>query len=244
MAFPRGTMAFGLGLYVLVGCGGAMSSVPHDCRSKDDPECLNAPLTVPADPDLSVGRPAPPSTSLTAAIRSLRKKDPSLPRQVTFVVDKSKRRLTVMLGEREGRSYGVSLGFAPVGDKTMEGDGKTPEGEFFVGYAAPPRGTDYHRALLITYPSPKHAEEALKKGEIDKETRDKIVSAHDACKAPPQSTDLGGHIMLHGRGGGPGQGDWTLGCVAVNNRDARELHSVARPGCSKGVPHTRILIRP
>ena len=37
---------------------------------------------------------------------------------------------------------------------------------------------------------------------------------------PPQKTALGGEVYIHGNGS---QSDWTWGCVALDDKDIREL---------------------
>ena len=49
-----------------------------------------------------------------------------------LVVKKSERKLEVFDGEKLVKTYRIVLGFAPEGDKEIEGDGKTPLGEFYV----------------------------------------------------------------------------------------------------------------
>ncbi len=49
-----------------------------------------------------------------------------------LVVKKSERKLYVFDSEKLIKTYEIVLGFMPVGDKEIEGDGKTPEGEFYV----------------------------------------------------------------------------------------------------------------
>jgi len=43
---------------------------------------------------------------------------------------------------------------------------------------------------------------------------------------PPQSTPLGGSIRIHGGGAGE---DWTLGCIAMNDTDIKDLYSHLPP---------------
>ena len=47
-----------------------------------------------------------------------------------------------------------------------------------------------------------------------------IVDAIRRKAAPPQNTRLGGQIYIHGNGS---QTDWTWGCVALDDKDIREL---------------------
>src|SRR5437016_4960017 len=46
------------------------------------------------------------------------------------VVDKTARTLTLLSGDQVLKTYRVVLGRNPVGAKTREGDGRTPEGEY------------------------------------------------------------------------------------------------------------------
>ena len=50
--------------------------------------------------------------------------------------------------------------------------------------------------------------------------RNAIVSAHDACKEPPQYTPLGGLLQILGGGG---DDDWTAGSIAVADADMDEM---------------------
>jgi lipoprotein-anchoring transpeptidase ErfK/SrfK len=45
--------------------------------------------------------------------------------------------------------------------------------------------------------------------------------------APPQYTQLGGLIYIHGNGAGK---DWTWGCVALENADIKELYDAVSVG--------------
>ncbi len=67
------------------------------------------------------------------------------------VVDKSAKKLWLM---REGKrlyEVDVSLGKNPKGQKQREGDQRTPEGRYALDWRD--GGTDYHRAILVSYPS-------------------------------------------------------------------------------------------
>src|SRR3712207_4826637 len=48
-----------------------------------------------------------------------------------LVVKKADRLLELYDGETLVKTYRVSLGFAPIGDKEKQGEGKTPEGDFY-----------------------------------------------------------------------------------------------------------------
>ena len=105
------------------------------------------------------------------------------------------------------RSYNIGLGFAPVGDKKVEGDGKTPEGVYYVNRRNPE--SEFHLSLGINYPNARDVAEARKLG-----------------KSP------GGDIFIHGRGRYVDKlvRDWTWGCIAVTNREMEEIYAMVRNG--------------
>jgi murein L,D-transpeptidase YafK len=235
-----------IGTLWLAACGGGPITVRQVCLSADDTECGGAQLERPTNPDLKTGR-AVHARSLKETIADMRRRDPTLTRQITFFVDKSERKLTVKLGDVVVRDYGVSLGSAPVGHKQRSGDRKTPEGTYYVGWRRTgERGqTAYHRSLLISYPRLEDGQRAFKAGTITKKQLKKIEKTQRNCSVPPQRTDLGGYLLIHGGGGGPGQMDWTWGCIALNNSDVRELYDVAQTGCWRGqTPKTKLVIEP
>ena len=53
-------------------------------------------------------------------------------REPSIVIRKKDRVLELFDAGRLIKSYTIVLGFAPDGDKEIEGDGKTPEGEFYL----------------------------------------------------------------------------------------------------------------
>jgi len=139
---------------------------------------------------------------------------------VWILVLKKARVLKFMNGRQEKGKWKIDLGPDPVGDKEMEGSRapghyRTPEGEFYVARHVP--RSSFHRAFLLSYPSIHHAEKGLKNGLINKNEYNKIVSAIESRRVPPQNTKLGSYIEIHGSGTG-GKLDWTLGCVALENK--------------------------
>lgn len=131
-----------------------------------------------------------------------------------LVVKKAERRLYLMRDEQPLRTYDVSLGFQPIGHKTREGDGRTPEGRYVLD-----RRNDrsrFYKALHISYPG----------------YRDRLRAEHDG-------RNPGGMILIHGQPGGQTgggnkpariEGDWTLGCIAVSNREIEEIWSLTIDG--------------
>jgi murein L,D-transpeptidase YafK len=142
-----------------------------------------------------------------------------------IVVIKSKRQLYLYDGKRLLRNYPVGLGFSPTGDKQVEGDGRTPEGAFYV--CNKNEKSRYYLSLGISYPSTEDAQRGLEEGLISRNEHDKIVDAIERKERPPWNTKLGGEVMIHGEGAAS---DWTLGCVALNNRDIKELFDTVPKG--------------
>lgn len=142
-----------------------------------------------------------------------------------IVVYKGARKLELYSGKNLLRTYRVGLGFSPVADKKREGDGATPEGEFYVFVKN--SKSAYYLSLGISYPNAEDAARGLRDGLITKAQHDAIVDAIKKKKAPPQYTKLGGLIYIHGHGA---SSDWTWGCVALENNDMKELYDAVSVG--------------
>lgn len=131
-----------------------------------------------------------------------------------LVIEKEKRLLHLYSGDRELRTYPISLGREPVGAKTREGDNKTPEGLYRV--CEHKRDSSCHRALRVSYPGEK-----------------------DLALAEQLGVEPGGNIMIHGLLNGLGWigrahrwVDWTAGCIAVTNLEMDELFEVVSSGAT------------
>lgn len=148
------------------------------------------------------------------------------PEGVSITIDKSDRTLVLLQNGKKVRSYRISLGGKPEGDKLREGDQRTPVGEFYICQMSRLRkGESYlgTRWMRISYPDEAHAKRALALGLIDRQTYTRIKRAIERGKIPPQKTALGGGIGMHG-GGSPLRLDWTAGCVAMLDADAEDLY--------------------
>ena len=162
--------------------------------------------------------------------------------QRSIVVHKAARILELRCGDALVRRFEASLGFAPEGHKEREGDGRTPEGEYFIATKYPSR---YHRSLELAYPNAADAAEGLRRGTISRGEHDAIVRALASCREPPQTTGLGSVLQIHGSGGGRDVGDWTLGCVAVDDPQIEQVYAFHRTGCDRdGRPLTPVRILP
>ena len=144
-----------------------------------------------------------------------------------LVVKKSERKLEVFDGEKLVKTYRIGLGFAPVGDKEKQGDGKTPEGEFYI--FTKNDQSRFYLSIGVSYPSIEDAERGLREKLISKDQHDEIVEAIKNKKTPLQNTKLGGEIYIHGNGS---KTDWTLGCVALEDAEMKELFDAIPIGTS------------
>lgn len=130
------------------------------------------------------------------------------PEVTRIVVFKDQGRMHLMHQDAVLRSYDVDLGFAPVGAKQFKGDGKTPEGRYRIDRRNP--RSSFYLSLGISYPN----------------TRD-VAEARAAGKDP------GGDIFIHGQpnvGGPRGPENWTAGCIAVQNKEMREIYAMVQEG--------------
>ncbi len=143
----------------------------------------------------------------------------------TLYVIKGERRLLVVDNEVLVRDYRIGLGFRTFGDKIQQGDGRTPEGEFFICVKNP--NSRFYKSLGLSYPAPHHAERALVSGDISLDQYRHIIDASAQKTKPPWNTALGGAIFIHGGGA---HEDWTEGCVAVYDRAMDELFKIAPVG--------------
>jgi murein L,D-transpeptidase YafK len=108
--------------------------------------------------------------------------------------------------DRVLKTYDVALGFAPEGHKEFEGDGKTPEGAYYITHKNP--NSNFHLSLGISYPN-----------------------AADIAFAEAAGKDPGGDIFIHGGPRQPiTQRDWTWGCVAVSDKEIEVIYSMVKPG--------------
>jgi len=140
-------------------------------------------------------------------------------------VSKASRRLDLYSDDVVVRSYRIGLGTNPVDDKRVEGDGCTPEGEFYI--FTKNEKSAYYLSLGLSYPNAEDAERGLREQIITRAEYRAIRKAIVQKKAPPQRTRLGGLIYIHGNGS---RTDWTLGCVALENEDMDELFKAVAVG--------------
>jgi hypothetical protein len=161
-------------------------------------------------------RPAEPAPVAPPPLRR-----PADPRVVVF---KSKRKLQLLDGKTLVREWDIRLGAHPEGPKRNDGDGRTPEGLFYV--CARNSLSRHHRFIGISYPGIEDADRGLAEGLITVEQAEAIRKAVAGRAAPPPTTKLGGGLGLHGEGSEPHSGDWTSGGVALSNEAVEQLFRV------------------
>ena len=111
-------------------------------------------------------------------------------------------------GNRVLKEYNFVLGFAPIGDKFFEGDGKTPEGTYRIDRRNP--RSSFHLSVGISYPNSEDIARAIRAG-----------------RSP------GGEIFIHGQPNSSKKakrGDWTAGCIAVTNEEIEEIYAMVTEG--------------
>ena len=119
----------------------------------------------------------------------------------------------------------IAIGRNGAGEKTQRGDDITPLGNYRIGWIN--EKSTFRKFFGLTYPSIEDADSALKQGKIDTDTYDAIAKAHLSGEVPPQNTDLGGQIGIHGLGGASlsfhKSMNWTRGCIALTNDQIDQL---------------------
>lgn len=136
-----------------------------------------------------------------------------------IVVEKSERKMYVLVDDSVVREYKIALGDNPRGHKQREGDERTPEGVYTLDRKK--ADSAYYKAIRISYPSEK-----------------------DRLAAEMAGVDPGGQIMIHGQKNGLGwlanktqRYDWTDGCIAITDPEMDEVWNMVEVG-------TPIEIRP
>jgi len=147
------------------------------------------------------------------------------PEALSILVLKAERRLEVHRGAQVVKTYRIGLGHTPTGTKRRQGDGRTPEGTFYVCVKNP--RSRFHLSLGLSYPTPADAARGLREGLVTQAQHDAILAAHRKHVSPPWNTALGGEIFIHGNGSGS---DWTLGCIALEDADMDALYALVANG--------------
>ena len=134
-------------------------------------------------------------------------------------VQKSKHQLFVYNHDRLIKSITIAIGKNAVGAKQVEGDLKTPEGEYSI--VSKNSKSAFHKSLLFSYPN-----------------------ANDKKVAASMNASPGGEVEIHGLRSDfaflkrfQRWKDWTDGCIALTNDEVDDLYNHTPIG-------TRIIIHP
>ena len=126
-----------------------------------------------------------------------------------LVVWKKKRVLALFKNSKMIKAYRIRLGFSPNGQKQQEGDGKTPEGKYYITHKNPK--SKFYLSLGINFPN-----------QFDKK------------RAQDKGLNPGSDIFIHGLGKKNVilhyLFDWTEGCIAVTNKEIEEIYELVEPG--------------
>lgn len=139
------------------------------------------------------------------------------PQVTQVVVNKGARQMLLMHGNTVLKAYRIGLGNEPIGHKQYEGDGKTPEGIYYIDRRNP--DSRYHLSVGVSYPNPQ-----------------------DNALAASVGRSAGSDIFIHGQGP-EGRAlskqklDWTAGCIAVSDTEIEDIYAMIPDG-------TPILITP
>jgi murein L,D-transpeptidase YafK len=143
-----------------------------------------------------------------------------------IVVSKSARNVRLLdAGGGVIGEYTAVIGRMPDGTKEVEGDRRTPEGDYFVCVKNPE--SKFHLSLGLNYPNTADGRRGLDTGLITPEQFALIETAERERRRPPWDTALGGEIFIHGRGEGR---DGTAGCIAVSDAAIEEIYALVYTG--------------
>lgn len=129
-----------------------------------------------------------------------------------ILVLKKERKMTLYKGDKQLKTYKISLGPEPEGPKIQRGDNKTPEGKYIISGRNPK--SKFHLSLRISYPN-----------------------KADRARARKLGVNPGGDIMIHGLPNGMAWvgkthllSDWTAGCIAVTSEEIQEIWKAVPDG--------------
>ena len=167
-----------------------------------------------------------------------------IPMEIRLVIRKSRYTLTLYRGNMPVKKYRAVFGRGyQDGDKRVNGDRRTPEGDFYI--CTMNHSKRFYKFIGLSYPGLKHAQRGLQSKLITPEEYQAINRAIAGRQPPPWDTRLGGAIGIHGRtlDGSDGSiatryfssSNWTDGCVALGNADMDEIFSVVSLGTAVSI---------
>lgn len=155
----------------------------------------------------------------------------SIDNGAVIIIDKTSHRLEYWINGELNQRYLETCSLR-AGDKEIEGDYKTPEGEYIVCGKNP--NSVAYKALLLNYPKTEDAQRGLEAGIITQEEYNKIAAAELNGAQPPYLTALGGYVEIHGN---RNETDMSRGCITLRNEDIDRLYNTVAIG-------TKVIIIP
>jgi len=158
-----------------------------------------------------------------------------------LLISKKNNELVVERSGQVVKKYHIASGKGGKGTKRLRGDSKTPLGMYRV--ASFKESSRFHFFIQLDYPNLIDAWYGYKNKVIDANNFKRIASAYKKREAPPQDTELGGFIGIHGLGITNDEKlnihesfNWTQGCIALTNEEINELKNFIAIG-------TQVIIR-
>ncbi len=142
-----------------------------------------------------------------------------------IVVNKSAFELKVYDDQGWYATYPIVLGSKDLEDKMVEGDRKTPEGEFHIASKRPHE--KWNKMMLIDFPT---------QADIDK------FNQRKAQGLIPRGARIGGGIGIHGTWPHDDMAvdymqQWTNGCISLKNEEVDELYNMCPVGTKVTINH-------
>lgn len=143
-------------------------------------------------------------------------------------ISKSNRELIVKKENQVIKHFNIAVGKGGRGTKIQQGDNKTPVGKYYV--------IDFKKSdaffyfIQLNYPNLFDAWYGYKNNIINADEFKEITMAYKNNEKPPQNTNLGGYIGIHGIGETNREKinihqiwDWTKGCIAITNEEIIDI---------------------
>lgn len=138
-----------------------------------------------------------------------------------LVIDKAAHEMDVYQNQKKMATYPIELGLNPYDDKKRLGDNCTPEGIYKIRHAL--KNSAFYKALYLDYPNTRDIKE------FNQLKKEGII---------PQKARIGGNIEIHGSGAEKEEErfDWTMGCIALSNKNIDSLYQILGLGNHRTMP--------
>jgi len=152
-----------------------------------------------------------------------------------ILISKKNNELIVEKAGQVVKKYHIASGKGGKGTKRRRGDSKTPLGLYRISSFN--KSSRFHYFIQLDYPNLIDAWYGYKNQTIDANNFKRIASAYKKREIPPQDTELGGLIGIHGLGETNEKKltiheelNWTEGCIALTNEEINELRNYVAIG--------------